>query len=161
MSNNEVTIGPLFLFPTQVMLKIMYQRLKPYIEQKIPDAQVGFRKGRGSWNLIASICWILECSKNFQVSPCFIDWSKVFDYMDHESNELLWKIWVCLSTWLYWWIIWIVDRESLSKQIMERENGLLYAKMSEEGGAFYLPICLICIQNTYKKTRLDSERKEE
>ena len=58
---------------------------------KLPDIQAGFRKGRGTWDQIANIHWIIEKGNKFQknVYFCFIDYAKSFDYVDH--NEL-WKI---------------------------------------------------------------------
>ena len=51
----------------------------------------GFRKGRGTRDQIANICWIKEKAREFQrnIYFCFIDYAKVFDYVDHNK---LWKI---------------------------------------------------------------------
>ena len=61
------------------------------MNHEIPDVQAGFRKGRGTGNQIASICWIIEKSREFQknIYFCFIDYVKVFDSVDHNK---LWKI---------------------------------------------------------------------
>ena len=56
---------------------------------ELPDVQAGFRKGRGTRNQIASICWIIEKAREFQKNICFIDYSKAFDCVDHSE---LWKI---------------------------------------------------------------------
>ena len=58
---------------------------------ELPDVQAGFRKGRGTRDQIASICWIIEKAKEFQrdIYFCFIDYAKTFDYVDHKK---LWKI---------------------------------------------------------------------
>ena len=55
------------------------------------DVQAGFRKGRGTRDRIANICWIIKKARNFQRSTyfCFIDYTKDFDYMGHNK---LWKI---------------------------------------------------------------------
>ena len=55
------------------------------------DVQAGFRKGRGLRDQIASIHWIIEKAREFQknIYFCFIDYTKVFDYVDHSK---LWKI---------------------------------------------------------------------
>ena len=45
---------------SKVMLKILQARLQKYMNQALPDVQVGFRKGRGTRDQIASICWIIE-----------------------------------------------------------------------------------------------------
>ena len=42
------------------MLKILQARLQQYVTCELPDVQAGFRKGRGTRDQIASICWIIE-----------------------------------------------------------------------------------------------------
>ena len=49
----------------------------------------GFIKGRGPRDQIAHICWIIEKTREFQKNFCFIDYTKAFDYVDHNK---LWKI---------------------------------------------------------------------
>ena len=73
------------------MLKILQARLQQYVNCEIPDVQAGFRKGRGTRNQIAIICWILEKAREFQknIYFCFIDYAKVFGCVDHNK---LWKI---------------------------------------------------------------------
>ena len=72
------------------MLKILQARLQQFVKQELPDAQVVFRKGRGTRDQIANISWIIEKAREFQnIYFCFIDYEKVFDYVDHNK---LWKI---------------------------------------------------------------------
>ena len=55
-------------------------------KKEMPAIQTGFGKGRGTWDLIAIIHWLMECSKEFQkVSLCFIDFSEAFHCMDREE----------------------------------------------------------------------------
>ena len=65
------------------MLKILQARLQQHVNQEHPDVQARFRKGRGTRNQIANICWIKEKAREFQKSIyfCFIDYTKAFDYM--------------------------------------------------------------------------------
>ena len=42
------------------MLKILQARLQPYVNRQLPDVQAGFRKGRGTRDQIANICWIMK-----------------------------------------------------------------------------------------------------
>ena len=46
------------------MLKILQARLQQYVNHKLPDVQAGFRKGRGTRDQIADICWIIENQEN-------------------------------------------------------------------------------------------------
>ena len=48
------------------MLKILQARLQQYVNCEIPDVQAGFRKGRGTRNQIANICWIIKKAREFQ-----------------------------------------------------------------------------------------------
>ena len=75
----------------KVMLKILQARLQQYVNREIPDVQAGFRKGRGTRDQIANICWIMEKAKEFQknIYFCFIDCAEAFDCVDHNK---LWKI---------------------------------------------------------------------
>ena len=71
------------------MLKILQARLQQYVNHELPDVQAGFRKGRGTRDQIASICWIIEKARDFQknIYFCFIDYAKAFDCMDHKKLE--------------------------------------------------------------------------
>ena len=57
----------------------------------LPDVQAGFRKGRGTRDQIANICWIIEKTREFQknIYFCFIDYAKAFDCVGHNK---LWNI---------------------------------------------------------------------
>ena len=48
------------------MLKILQARLQQYMNHELPDVQAGFRKGRGTRDQIANICWIIETAREFQ-----------------------------------------------------------------------------------------------
>ena len=73
------------------MLKILQARLQQYMNRELPDVQAVFRKGKGTRDQIANICWILEKARGFQknIYFCFIDYVKVFDCVDHNK---LWEI---------------------------------------------------------------------
>ena len=73
------------------MLKILQARLQQYMNRELPYVQAGFRKGRGTRNQIANICWIMEKASEFQknIDFCFIDYAKAFDSVDHDK---MWKI---------------------------------------------------------------------
>ena len=51
---------------SKVMLKILQARPQQYANREIPDVQAGFRKGRGTRDQIANICWIIEKAREFQ-----------------------------------------------------------------------------------------------
>ena len=72
------------------MLKILQARLQEYMNCELPDVQTGFRKGRGTRNQIANIHLITKKARELQKNMYFffIDYSKSFDYVDHNK---LWK----------------------------------------------------------------------
>ena len=72
------------------MLKILHARLQHYANQKLPDVQARFRKGRGTRDQIANIHWITEKAREFQknIYISFIDYAKAFNCVDHNK---LWK----------------------------------------------------------------------
>ena len=76
---------------SKVKLKILQARLQQYVNRELPDVQADFRKGRGTREQIANICWIMEKAREFQknIYFCFIDCAKAFDCVDHKK---LWKI---------------------------------------------------------------------
>ena len=76
---------------SKVMLKILQDRLQQYVNHEFPDVQAGFRKGGGTRDQIANICWIMEKAREFQknIYFCFINYAKAFDHVDHNK---VWKI---------------------------------------------------------------------
>ena len=73
------------------MFKILQARLQQYVNRELPDFRAGSRKGRGTRDQIANICWIMEKAREFQenIYFCFIDYAKAFDFKGHNN---LWKI---------------------------------------------------------------------
>ena len=73
------------------MLKILQGRLQQHVNHELPDVQAGFRKGRGTRDQIANLCWIIEKAREFQknIYFCFIDYAKAFDYVYYNKP---WKI---------------------------------------------------------------------
>ena len=72
---------------SNVILKILQARLQQYMNRELSDVQDGFRKGRGTRDQIANICWIIEKAREFQkkIYFCFIDYAKAFDCVDHHK----------------------------------------------------------------------------
>ena len=81
----------LISYASKVVLKILQARLQQYVNRELPDVQAVFRKGRGTRDQMANICWIMEKAREFQknIYFCFIDYAKAFDCVDHKK---LWKI---------------------------------------------------------------------
>ena len=81
---------------SKVMLKIFQARLQEYVNCELPDVQAGFRKGRGSRDQIANICWIIKKAREFHKNIYFhfIEYTKAFDCVNHN------KLWKTLQTTL-------------------------------------------------------------
>ena len=89
-SSNYIAVA-LISHTNKVMIKILRFWLQQCMNWELPDVQAGFRKGRGTRDQIANICWIMEKARQFQenICKCFIDYAKTFHYKDHGK---LWKI---------------------------------------------------------------------
>ena len=68
------------------MLKILQAKLQQYVNRELP---AGFRKGKGTRDQIANICWVIEKAREFQKNMyfCFIDCAKALDCLDHNKLE--------------------------------------------------------------------------
>ena len=90
MPKNAQTTARLHSSHTLVMLKILQGRVQQYVNHEHPDFQAGFRKGRGTRDQTANICWIIRNVREFQknIYFCFIDYAKAFDCVGHNK---LWK----------------------------------------------------------------------
>ena len=91
MPKNAQTTAQLHSTLTLVIFKILQARLQQYVNHELPDVQAGFRKGRGTKDETANICWIIKKAREYQKNLyfCFIDYAKAFDCVIHNK---LWKI---------------------------------------------------------------------
>ena len=87
--SNYLTIA-LVSHTTKVKLKILQAMLPHYVNRELPNVQIGFRKGRGTRDQIANICWIIKKAKEFQkkIYFCFIDNARPFDYVDYSKLNI-------------------------------------------------------------------------
>ena len=71
------------------MLKILQAKFQQYVDLELPDVKAGFRKGRGTRDQIANICWIIEKAREFQknIYFCFVDYDKALDCVDQKKLE--------------------------------------------------------------------------
>ena len=94
--SNDHTIA-LISHASKEMLKILQPRLQEFMNQELPDIQPRFKKGRGTRDQIANICWIPAKAREFQknIYFCFIDYAKALNCVDHN------KLWNILKRWEY------------------------------------------------------------
>ena len=120
----KLRIIALISHATKIMLKILQARLPQYVKRELPDVQAGFRKGRGSRDQIANICWIMEKAREFQknIYFCFIDYAKAFDYVDHNKLENS-ERWEYQTTWPASWETCMQVRKQQLELDMEQQTG--------------------------------------
>ena len=84
---------------SKVMLKILQARLQKYVNCELPDVKARFRKGRGTRDQIATICWIIEKAGEFQknIYFCFIDYAKAFVWITINCGKFF-KRWEYQTT---------------------------------------------------------------
>ena len=134
---------------SKVTLKIPQARLQQCMNHELPDVQSGFRKGRGTRDQIANICWIIETPREFHknIYFCFIDYAKAFDCVDHN------KLWKFFKRWKYqttlpasWEICMEVKKQQLELD-MEQQTG---SKLGKEyiKAVYCHPAYLTYIQST-------------
>ena len=106
------------------MLKILQVRLQQYMNRELPDVPAGFRKGRGTRDQIANICWIIKRARKFQknIYFCFIDYAKDFVWITTYCGKL-WKRWDYQTTWPASWEICMQVKKQQLELDMEQQTG--------------------------------------
>ena len=110
---------------SKVMLKILQARLQQYVNYELADVQARFRKGRGTRDQIANICWIVEKAREFQknIYFCFIHYAKAFDCVDHNKLWKILKTWEYQTTWPASWEIYMQVKKQQLELDMEQQTG--------------------------------------
>ena len=107
------------------MPKILKARLQQYVNRELPEVQAGFRKGRGTRDQIANICWIIKKAREFQknIYFYFIIYAKAFDCVDHINCGKFWKRWEYQTTWAASWETYMQVRKQQLELDMEQWTG--------------------------------------
>ena len=121
--SNYCTIA-LISHASRVMLKILQVRLHQYVNHELPDVQAGFRKGRGTRDQIANICWIIEKAREFQknIYFCFMTMPKPLTVWI-TINWKFWKRWEYQTTWPASWEAYLQIRKPQLELDMEQQTG--------------------------------------
>ena len=114
------------------MLKMLQAWLQQYMNQELPDIQAVFRKGRGTRNQIANICWIIEKAREFQknIYFCLIDYAKDLTVWNRTNGGKPLKRWEYQTTLPTSWETCMqikkkqleLDMEQLTDSKLEKEN---------------------------------------
>ena len=110
---------------SKVMLKILQARLQQYVNPELPDAQAGFRKGRGTKDQIANIFWIMEKAREFQknIYFCFIDMPKPLTMWIRINCGKFFKTWKYQATWPASWEIYMQVRKQQLELDIDQQTG--------------------------------------
>ena len=104
---NYCTIA-LISHTSTIMLKILPARLQQHMNRELPDVQAGFRKGRGTRDQIANICWIIEKAREFQKKTsisALLTMSKPLNVWVTINCGKFWERWEYQTTWTTSWEI--------------------------------------------------------
>ena len=109
---------------SKVMLKILQARLQQYVNRELPDVQVGFRKGRGTRDQIANICWIIEkeSSRKTYISALLTMPKPLTVWITINCGKF-WKRWAHQTTWLTSWETYRQVRKQQLELDIEQQTG--------------------------------------
>ena len=104
--------------------KLMPQILQARLHHYVPGVQAGFRKGRGTRDQIANICWIIKKTREFQKKLFFwiIDYAKAFVWITINWGKF-WKRWEYQTTWSASWETCMQVRKQQLELDMEKQTG--------------------------------------
>ena len=108
-----------------VMLKILQARLQQYVNRELPDVQFGFRKGRGTRDQIANICWIIEKAREFQKTSisALMTMPKPLTIWITINFGKFFKRWEYQATWPASWETYRQVRKQQLDLDMEQQTG--------------------------------------
>ena len=107
------------------MLKILQARVQQYMNHELPDIQAGFRKGRGTRDQIANICWIIEKAGKFQKTSisALLTMPKPLAVWITINCGKFWKRWEYQTTWPASWEICMQVKKQQLELDMEQQTG--------------------------------------
>ena len=107
---------------SKVMLKILQARLQQYMNHELPDVQPGFRKGRGTRDQLANICWIIEKARDSRrkSTSALLIIPKPLTVWTTTNCGKLFKRWEYQTTWSASWEICMQVRKQQLELDMEQ-----------------------------------------
>ena len=106
---------------SKVMLKILQVRLQWYMNHELPDVPAGFRKGRGTRNQSANICWIIKKPREFQKKTsisALLTMPKLLTVWITINCGKFWKRWAYQISWPASW--------ETCKQVRKQQFGTVF-----------------------------------
>ena len=124
---------------SKVMLKILQAGLQQYVNRELPDVQAGFRKGRGTRDQIANICWIIEKARVPKKHLLLLYWlCQGLWLCESKQTGKFWKRWEYQTTWPASWEIYMQFRKQQLERGMEQQTG---SKLGKEYIKAILSLC--------------------
>ena len=110
---------------SKIMLQILQDRLQQYVNHELPDVQAGFRKGRGTRDQIANICWIMEKASEYQknIYFCFLTLPKPLTVWITINCGKFFKRWEYQTTWPASWKICLQVKKQQLELDVEQQTG--------------------------------------
>ena len=139
------------------MLKILQARLQQYMNHELPDVQAGFRKGRGTRDQIANICWIIEKEREFQKKSTYslLTMTKPLTVWIITYCGKFFKRWEYQTTWPYSWEICTQFKKQQLEWDMEQQTG------SKWGKGYIKAVLSPCLFNLYSEYIMWNARLDE
>ena len=127
------------------MLKIFQARLQQYVNREFPDVQAGFRKGRGTRDQIANICWIMEKAREFQknIYSALLTMPKPLTVWITTNCGKFWKRWEYQTTLPASWEICMQVKKQQLELDIEQHTG------SKSGKKYVKAVLSPCLFNFY------------
>ena len=111
--------------PSKVMLKILQASLQQYMNHELPDVQARFRKGRGTREKIAKLCWIIEKQKSSRKSStsALLTTPEALTVWITTNCEKFWTRWEYQTTWPASWETYMQIKKQQLELDMEQQTG--------------------------------------
>ena len=108
---------------SKVMLKILQARIQQYVNHELPDIQAGFRRGRGTRDQIANICWIIEKEFQKKSTSALLTMPKPLTVYITTKCGKLFKRREYQTTWPASWEIYMQVKKQQLEPDMEAQTG--------------------------------------
>ena len=125
---------------SKVMLNILQARLQQCVNHELPDVQAHFRKGRGTRDQVAIICWMVKKAREFQknIYFCILTIPKPLIVWVTINCGKFWKRWEYQTTWSASWEMCMQVRKQQLELDLEKQTGSKSGKEYIKDASFHL-----------------------
>ena len=139
----------LISYASKVMCKILPAMFQQFVNWEFPDVQPGFRKGRGTRDQIANICWVIKKAREFQknIYLCLLTMLKPLTVWIIINCGKFLKRWEYHTIWPVSWETCMQVKKQQLEPCMEQLTDSRLRKEYDRAVCCH-PVCLIYILNT-------------